>query len=119
MSERLPMPSGAWIEIRDWRELRRGDKKKALSQVADLDRQVEATYAVADQLLSLLITSWSYPGMQIPSINPDALDQLPFEDDVALMQAVQPAIRALMGRPAEPTEEQVEDPASPTEPSDG
>lgn len=119
MSERITLPSGNWIELRDWRELRRGDKKKALSQVVDLDRQIEATYAVADQFLALLITNWSYPGLQIPSADLNALDQVPFGDDQALMAAVQPAMRALMPAKAEPTEEQLEDAASPTGPSAG
>jgi hypothetical protein len=119
MSETITLPSGNWISLRDWRELRRGDKKKALGQVEDPERLIAATYDLADGLLILMIENWSYEGLLIPRDDPSSLDRLPMEDDNALMQAIQPAVRALFPKAAEATEEQVADPASPTEPSDG
>lgn len=118
MSERHPMPSGNWIELRDWRELRRGDKKKALSGITDMDRIVSAGYEMADGLLLMLVTNWSYE-LPVPSVAPGSLDLLPMEDDQAIMALVQPAIRALFAtaNPADPAQQA--DEASPTVPSVG
>jgi hypothetical protein len=117
MSEQITLPSGNWIALRDWRELRRGDKKRALSGVADPEKMIASTYDVADGLLIIMVENWSYPGLVLPSVDPSVLDKLPMEDDTALMEAIQPAVRALFPKAAEPSPEQLADPASPTEPS--
>lgn len=119
MAERRTMPSGHWIEIRDWQELRRGDKKRAMSGITDIDRVLAAGYEMTDGLLTVLITNWSYE-LPLPSVSSQSLDLLPFEDDNALMELVAPAMKALA--PAAPDggdPAQVEDPASPTEASAG
>ncbi|MCX5209819.1 hypothetical protein OG689_11035 [Kitasatospora sp. NBC_00240] len=119
MSERHPMPSGNWIELRDWRDLRRGDKKRALSAVSDIDRVISAGYEMADGLLTLLVTNWSYE-LPLPSASPQSLELLPLEDDAAVMEIVQPVIRALFPPKADPADgAQQSDPASPTAPSVG
>lgn len=118
MPERYPMPSGAWIELRDWRELRRGDKKRALGGVTDMDRVVAAGYEMADGLLILLVTNWSYE-LPLPSVSPAALDLLPLEDDQALLDLVQPVIRALFPPKADGAGAQAADATSPTGPSAG
>ncbi|MGE7437943.1 hypothetical protein [Kitasatospora sp. NPDC001175] len=119
MSERHTLPSGNWIELRDWRELRRGDKKKAMSRVTDFERVVAAGYEMTDGLLTLLVTNWSYE-LPLPSISQQSLDLLPMEDDNALMTLVQPAIRALFPAQADDTDPgQLQDEASPTGPSAG
>ncbi|AEW92932.1 MULTISPECIES: hypothetical protein [Streptomycetaceae] len=113
MAERHTLPSGAWVELRDWRELRRGDKKRALSDVTDTTRPVAAGYELADALLTILITAWSYQ-LPLPSASPESLDLLPIEDDQPLMDLVLPAIQGLV-----PTSVDTEDadPASPSVPS--
>lgn len=117
MSERHSMPSGNWIELRDWRELRRGDKQRALSAVTDFDHVIAAGYAMANGLLTLLITNWSYQ-LPIPSQSPQSLELLPLEDDDPIMELVQPVIRALFPPKADAADPaQQADPASPTGPS--
>lgn len=119
MSERHPMPSGNWIELRDWRELRRGDKKKAMSAITDLDHAIATAYQMTDALLVMLVTNWSYQ-LPLPSQSPSSVDLLPIEDDDALMKLIQPAMTGLTGtKPDSSDPEQATDPASPTGPSVG
>lgn len=117
MADRHPMPSGNWVELRDWRELRRGDKKKAIAAVTDTGKAAAAGYEVADGLLTLLITNWSYQ-LPLPSQSPESLDLLPMEDDEPLMNMIMPVIRSLFPAKADGSDPaQVGDPASPTVPS--
>jgi hypothetical protein len=118
MSERITLPSGNWIQLRDYRELRRGDKKRALKAVEDPESLLGSSYDVVDGLLAVLVESWSYP-LPLPSVDPSVVEQLPYEDDNDIVEAVGPAARALFSKKPAPTEEQVADAASPTEPSDG
>ena len=119
MSERHALPSGNWIEMRDWRELRRGDKKRAMSSITDVERVIAAGYEMTDGLLAILVTNWSYE-LPLPAQSAEALDLLPMEDDAALMQLVTPIITALFPKQPDGTDpQQVADPASPTAPSAG
>lgn len=119
MTDRHTMPSGNWIELRDWRELRRGDKKRAMSGITDVERVIAAGYEMTDGLLTVLISNWSYE-LPLPSQSPQSLDLLPFEDDGALMELVAPAMKALAPQAPDGTqEEQASDPQSPTGPSAG
>lgn len=118
-TERITLPSGAWVQLRDPKTLRRGDKKRALAAVTgDTDKLMAMAYGMADGLLAVLVIGWSYP-LPIPSESMESLDLLPIEDDEALMKAIEPARALIFPEPANPTDpKQVKDPASPTEPSD-
>ena len=118
MAERITLPSGNWIALRDWRDLRRGDKKRAIKSVEDPENALGSTYDVLDGLLVLLVENWSYE-LPLPSVDPTAVERLPLKDDNALIEAIAPAARALFAVEPEPTPEQVADDASPTGPSAG
>ncbi|MFI5814852.1 hypothetical protein ACIA7S_28335 [Streptomyces sp. NPDC051643] len=114
-TERVPLPSGGWVQLRDPHTLRRGDKQRALRAVRDTEAgDVGAALDLGNGLLTVLIVDWSYP-FPIPSEAPASLDLLPLEDDDALEEAVAPA-RALLF-PNKPDPKDAKDPASPTEPS--
>jgi hypothetical protein len=114
-TERVPLPSGAWVQFRDPHTLRRGDKQRALRAVKDTEGgDVAAALDLVNGLLVVLIIDWSYP-FPIPSETPASLDLIPLEDDDALGEAVEPA-RALLF-PGKPDAKDAKDPASPTEPS--
>lgn len=116
-TERVHLPSGAWIQLRDAKTLRRGDKKKAISMVTDTERVVKMAYEMTDGLLAVLVMDWSYD-LPLPSASLDSLDLLPIEDDDALMAAIEPARALVFPDPADPKDKkQQEDPASPTGPS--
>lgn len=117
MSERHALPSGAWIELRDWRELRRGDKQDVMSGIKDPDNMMSMMFGATNGLLTLLTVNWSYQ-FPIPSLAPESLRLLPLDDDDALTALMQPAFRALFpGKPDQGDEAQRKDPQSPTEPS--
>src|SRR5262249_31980216 len=61
-TERITLPSGAWIQLRDAKTLRRGDKKKAMAAVTgDGERLMKMAYEMTDGLLAVLVIDWSYP----------------------------------------------------------
>lgn len=115
------LPSGAWVTLRDWRDLNRGDKRGVISGCAP------ETYGfdLNTGLLRLLVANWSYP-LPLPKDekrtqddeNPSSLDQLPWGDDATLAAALTDVKRALFPAPAPATPEeqkqQEEDPTSPT-----
>jgi len=114
-TERVPLPSGAWVQLRDPHTLRRGDKQRALRAVKDTEGgDVGAALDLVNGLLSVLIIDWSYP-FPVPAETPASLDLIPLEDDDALSEAVEPA-RALLF-PGKPDPKDAKDEASPTEPS--
>jgi hypothetical protein len=118
-TERITLPSGAWIQLRDAKTLRRGDKKKAMSSVTgDGERLMAMAYEMTDGLLAVLVIDWSYQ-LPLPSESIESLDLLPIEDDEALMKAIEPARALIFPEQPEPTKKQLADPASPTEPSAG
>lgn len=116
-TERITLPSGNWIQLRDAHTLRRGDKKKAISLVSDAERVVKMAYEMTDGLLAVLVMDWSY-SLPLPSESIESLDLLPIEDDEALMEAIEPARRLVFPEPPNPADKkQQQDPASPTAPS--
>jgi hypothetical protein len=122
MSERVSLPSGAWVELRDPATLRRGDKKRALKLVP-IDEDVELSLGTAlelsDGVLVVMITAWSYD-LPLP-VTLESLALLPMADGDALeeLPLIREAHKLLYPEQAEKTAEQVTDPASPTEPSAG
>ncbi|MFJ2630829.1 hypothetical protein ACIO6U_02545 [Streptomyces sp. NPDC087422] len=117
-TERITLPSGAWIQLKDARTLRRGDKKKAMANVnGEGDKLLAMAYEMTDGLLAVLVIDWSYD-LPLPSQSLESLDLLPIEDDDALMKAIEPARAVIFPEPANPADpKQIADPASPTEPS--
>jgi hypothetical protein len=114
-TDRVTLPSGAWVQLRDPQTLRRGDKQKALRAVNDTEGgDVGAALDLINGLLAVLIIDWSYP-FPVPSETPASLDLVPLEDDDALSEAVEPA-RVLLF-PGKPDPKDAKDSASPTEPS--
>lgn len=114
-TERHVLPSGAWVQFKDPKTLRRGDKKRATAGVAaDVERPLAMAYEMTDGILAVLIIDWSYD-LPLPSKAPDSLDLLPIEDDQALMDLTEPVRKMLW--PGPESAEDAKDEASPTEPS--
>lgn len=111
-------PSGAWIALRDWHELNRGDKRTVYSAIRPGDGTT-AGHDLTTGLLSLLVTNWSYP-LALPNAHggEDSLEQLPWGDDLALQAGLAPARRALFPPALPKTPEEIKaqegDPTSPT-----
>ncbi|MFB6955444.1 hypothetical protein ACFCYB_00050 [Streptomyces sp. NPDC056309] len=116
-TERITLPSGNWVQLRDAQTLRRGDKKKALKMVP-IDESGTMTLATPkemdDGLLAVLVIDWSYP-FPIPAESPGSLEMIPWEDDDTLAEKLEPIRNMLF--PNKPDPKDAADPASPTEPS--
>lgn len=116
-TQRVSLPSGGWVHLRDPHTLRRGDKQRAMRSVKDTDAgDLAQALDLVNGLLTVLIIDWSYP-FPVPNESPASLDLVPLEDDEALSEAVEEA-RALFF-PSKPDPKDAKDPASPTEPSAG
>jgi len=120
MGERITLPSGGWVELRDYRELRAGDKKRILRGIKDGQSQVGSALDVTDGIIAMLVTNWEIPGMEalpVPSASLESIELLTIADYDALVAAVGPAAQALM--PKAPSPDQADDPKSPTPPAAG
>ncbi|NUR01371.1 MAG: hypothetical protein HOY79_34050 [Streptomyces sp.] len=113
-TERVPLPSGSWVQLRDPRTLRRGDKQRAMRAVQDKGGDLSQALDLINGLLTVLIIDWGYP-FPVPSEAAGSLDLIPLEDDDALNDAVEEARTLLF--PGKPDPKDAKDPASPTEPS--
>jgi hypothetical protein len=106
------LPSGAWVKLRDWRQLNRGDKRTVLAHI-DPDM---FGFDLNTGLLALLIDNWSYT-LPKPSSDPATLLAIPWADDAVLAAALTTVRRALFPpQPATAEQQQVQeqDPTSPT-----
>lgn len=114
-TERIKLPSGAWIQLRDPYTLRRGDRQKVLRSVQDPENPMGAGLDMIDGLLRVLVIDWSYD-LPLPGASPQSLELLPLEDDDALSEAIEPIRKMLFPEKPDPVKD-AKDPASPTEPS--
>jgi hypothetical protein len=114
-TERIKLPSGAWIQLRDPYTLRRGDRQKVLRSVQDPENAMGAGLDMINGLLQVLVIDWSY-SLPLPGESPQSLELLPLEDDDALSEAIEPIRKMLFPEKPDPVAD-AKDPASPTEPS--
>ncbi|WP_019059938.1 hypothetical protein [Streptomyces prunicolor] len=117
---RIALPSGEWVELRDPATLRRGDKKRALKMVPigeDVDLSMATQVEMADGVLAVMITAWSY-ALPLP-VTAESLELLSMEDGNFLEEneTIKEAHKVLFPEQPARTEQQVADPLSPTEPS--
>lgn len=124
MSERHALASeGAWVELRDPRELKSGDKKRVLRAVTNMDHKMAAGLDMTDGLIAMLVVNWQLPTpLPLPSQDITVLDMLEIGDYDRLAALVKPAQELLFpGTPdpetAQEQEAQMKDPASPTGPT--
>ncbi|MEV6833475.1 hypothetical protein AB0N17_02920 [Streptomyces sp. NPDC051133] len=114
-TERIKLPSGAWIQLKDPNTLRRGDRQSVLRAIRDPEETMGAGLDMINGLLRVLVIDWSY-SLPIPSESPGSLDLLPLEDDDAITEAIEPIRLKLFPNKPDPVKDAT-DPASPTEPS--
>lgn len=117
---------GSWVELRDFSELRYGDKKRVQAAVTDHTRLVPASNEMMDALMVLLIVSWNLSeDLPLPSQDPSVIDRLSLTEGNALEALIEPARELLFpgaaepakDEPAEAVQEALKDPAHPTVPS--
>lgn len=117
---RLDLPSGGWIDLRDPDTLRRGDRNRVRRAIKTDSTAGGVLVDTTDALAAVMISAWEIPYLPeapLPSQAPGILDQLTVADSNALDKALEPANATLFPTPASP--DQHADPESPSAPASG
>lgn len=124
MSTRHSLPSeGCWVELKDFTDLRYGDKQSIQAAIDNPQRTMQAGVELVNALYALLIVSWQLPSpLPVPAQDPSVVAMLSIADGNALEEMIKPAQELLFPGTAEPETpealaEAVADPASPTVPT--
>lgn len=113
MSQKITLPSGATVTLKDPALLRVKDRKRVL-KTADVEGgDLTRALALGDALIAMLIEDWSLD-LLIPSIKIDNLDELEMKDYDALVDATKDAQKFLFPSLGE-TIENESDPKAPTD----
>jgi hypothetical protein len=113
MSQKITLPSGATVTLKDPALLRVKDRKRVL-KTADVEGgDLTRALALGDALIAMLIEDWSLD-LLIPSIKIDNLDELEMKDYDALVDATKDAQKFLFPSLGET----IENEADPKAPSD-
>jgi hypothetical protein len=113
MSEKITLPSGATVTLKDPALLRVKDRKRVL-KTADVDGgDLTRALALGDALIAMLIEDWSFD-LLIPALKIDNLDELEMKDYDALVDATKDAQKFLFPSLGE-TIENEDDPKAPTD----
>ena len=113
MSQKITLPSGATVTLKDPALLRVKDRKRVL-KTADVEGgDLTRALALGDALIAMLIEDWSLD-LLIPSLKIDNLDELEMKDYDALVDATKDAQKFLFPSLGE-TIENEDDPKAPTD----
>lgn len=113
MSQKITLPSGATVTLKDPALLRVKDRKRVL-KTADVEGgDLTRALALGDALIAMLIEDWSLD-LLIPSIKIDNLDELEMKDYDALVDATKDAQKFLFPSLGETIENEA-DPKAPTD----
>jgi hypothetical protein len=113
MSQKITLPSGATVTLKDPALLRVKDRKRVL-KTADVEGgDLTRALALGDALIAMLIEDWSLD-LLIPSLKIDNLDELEMKDYDALVDATKDAQKFLFPSLGET----IENEADPKAPSD-
>jgi len=84
MSNKITLPSGATVTLKDAKELKVKDRNRIM-YAGDGDTSAKRGIAISNALLVTIIEDWSYD-LLIPSVKEDSIEELPIPDYVALMK---------------------------------
>lgn len=119
--DRIELPSGGWIELRDPEDLRDGDREDIQRRIGkiDTDRPLSFGWDMITGLKLVLIAAWHIPYLPDPDTppadDPTLLRQLRIRDADTLDPYITKARELLFPKPASLDDH--EDPASPTAPA--
>jgi hypothetical protein len=113
MSQKITLPSGATVTLKDPAALRVKDRKRVL-KTADVEGgDLTRALALGDALIAMLIEDWSLD-LLIPALKIDNLDELEMKDYDALVDATKDAQKFLFPSLGD-TIENEEDPKAPSD----
>jgi len=84
MSQKITLPSGATVTVKDASELKVRDRNRIM-RAGDKTTDAEKGIAIGNALLATIVEDWSYD-LLIPSVKEDSIEELPIPDYVALMK---------------------------------
>jgi len=130
--QNLTLPSGGTVRFMDPDDLTGNDMKKALSfvtpdQAGATTVSIGTAFTAAEQMVCLLVEEWSIPyrpgkpkeasddPWPLPTTDATLVGQLSRRDYLALLNAIEPAMRVLAPGPVTPDDAGV--PGSPTGPA--
>lgn len=120
---RIDLPSGAWVELRDPEDLESRDLDEAMKDLPrpDTDKPFPFSTQLTYQIMLVMITDWNVPYLPdpqaLPIAKPEQLRRLKIADRRALEKALEPARELLFPKAPEPSDDQLEDPGSPSMPA--
>ena len=85
MSNKVTLPSGAIVTLKDPSLLRVKDRKRVLRSAESEGGDLSRALALGDALIAMLVEDWSYD-LIIPSVKIDSLDELTMPDYDALVE---------------------------------
>lgn len=117
MSNKITLPSGASVTLKDPKKLRVKDRKAILKSSEVEGGELTRAMALGDALIAIMIEEWSFD-LPIPAIKIDSLGELEMHDYDVLVDATKEAQNYLFPSLAETTENET-DPKAITENSNG
>jgi hypothetical protein len=119
--DRVELPSGGWVELRDPEDLRDGDREDVQRRLGKFDagKPLHFGWDLVTGLKLALIAAWHIPYLPdpdaLPADNPALLRELKIRDADALDPYILKAREMLFPKPASVDDH--DDPASPTAPA--
>lgn len=110
-SNKITLPSGAWVVLRDPSTIRVGDRKRVMAAADKADGETGKALAIGDAVIAMLIDEWSFD-MIIPRIRVESLDEMSIPDYDALAEHTREAQNYLFPQLTE-TPETAANPDSP------
>lgn len=117
MSNKVTLPSGATVTLKDPKKLRVKDRKAVLKSSEVEGGELSRAMALGDALVAMMIEEWSLD-LPIPAIKIDSLGELEMADYDALVDATKDAQSYLFPSLSETKENEL-DPKATTENSNG
>lgn len=119
--ERVPLPSGGWVQLRHPSDLRSRHRKTIAAAITE-DMTPYDVACMQQALAKVMITDWDLPYLgedkRIPAVRTDnPLDDLTVADENRLIAALEPVLDLINPRPVTPDDHA--DPDSPTAPAAG
>jgi hypothetical protein len=112
MSNKITLPSGATVTIKDTASLKVKDRNRIM-RAGDKGTDAERGIAIGNALLAIIIDDWSYD-LIVPSVKEDSIEELPIKDYVALMKETEDLVKDLFPD-LKDTDENRQNPDSPLE----
>ena len=94
MSNKISLPSGATVTIKDASTLKQKDREKIYPLMKGEAVSPATTAELTKTLLAIIITDWSFD-LLIPSVQIDSLGELDIADYDELEKQAEPALLAL------------------------